>query len=108
MDILILFGSFLSSLHSFYFWCGYYGKVLFGEWSYNPHIIRKGKDHQNFVSLATSVLKKDSVIAKLQYLHSLETKDDNLLAINLTSKRGLKFLRHGLQYLMDETKRVSC
>jgi hypothetical protein len=59
------------------------------------------------VSLATSVLKKDSLIAKLQYLHSPETEDNNLLVVNLTSKRGLEFLRHGLHYLMDKTKRVS-
>lgn len=82
-----------------------------GHPRYNPHIIREGKDHQKFVSLATSVLKRDSVVMKLQYLHSPETEDDmkpvtHLLAVDLTSKKGLKFLRHGLRYLLDGTKRA--
>lgn len=82
-----------------------------GHPRYNPHIIREGKDHQKYVSLATSLLKKDSVMVKLQYLHSPETEDDmkpvtHLLAVDLTSKRGLKFLRHGIHYLLDGTKRA--
>ncbi|GLJ16960.1 hypothetical protein SUGI_0293070 [Cryptomeria japonica] len=82
-----------------------------GHPRYNPQIIHSGKGHQKFVSLSASVAKKDSVIMKLQYLHSPETENDvkpitHLLAVDLTSKRGLKFLRNGIRYLLDGSKRA--
>uniref|UniRef100_A0A0D6QYA4 Glucosyltransferase 24 catalytic domain-containing protein n=1 Tax=Araucaria cunninghamii TaxID=56994 RepID=A0A0D6QYA4_ARACU len=78
---------------------------------YNPQIVQDGKGNQKFVSIAGAVTKTDSMIMKLQYLHSPGTEDDvkavtHLLAIDLSSKRGLKFLRHGIRYLLDGSRRA--
>ncbi|MBA0591745.1 hypothetical protein Gorai_008747, partial [Gossypium raimondii] len=71
---------------------------------YNPQILADGKVKQRFVSLASSILGGDSVLNEINYLHSPETVDDvkavtHLLAVDVTSKKGIKLLREGIHYL---------
>ncbi|KAL2460508.1 UDP-glucose:glycoprotein glucosyltransferase [Abeliophyllum distichum] len=76
---------------------------------YNPKIIADGKVKPKFVSLSASILGKESVLYDISYLHSPETMDDlkpvtHLLAIGITSKKGMKLLREGIHYLIDGSK----
>ncbi|MBA0743070.1 hypothetical protein Gogos_005790, partial [Gossypium gossypioides] len=71
---------------------------------YNPQILADGKVKRRFVSLASSILGGDSVLNEINYLHSPETVDDvkavtHLLAVDVTSKKGIKLLREGIHYL---------
>ncbi|KAK3011338.1 hypothetical protein RJ639_011725, partial [Escallonia herrerae] len=72
---------------------------------YNPQIIGDGKVKPKFISLSASVIGKDSVLSEINYLHSPETIDDvkpvtHLLAVDVTSKKGMKLLHEGIRYLM--------
>ncbi|GMJ03532.1 UDP-GLUCOSE:GLYCOPROTEIN GLUCOSYLTRANSFERASE, PRIORITY IN SWEET LIFE 2 [Hibiscus trionum] len=76
---------------------------------YNPQIIVSGKVKPRFVSLASSILGGESVLNELNYLHSPETVDDvkpvtHLLALDVTSKKGIKLLREGIRYLIRGSK----
>ncbi|MBA0788613.1 hypothetical protein Gotri_025715 [Gossypium trilobum] len=76
---------------------------------YNPQILADGKVKRRFVSLASSILGGDSVLNEINYLHSPETVDDvkavtHLLAVDVTSKKGIKLLREGIHYLIGGTK----
>ncbi|KAA3462915.1 UDP-glucose:glycoprotein glucosyltransferase-like isoform X2 [Gossypium australe] len=76
---------------------------------YNPQILADGKIKRRFVSLASSILGGDSVLNEINYLHSPETVDDvkavtHLLAVDVTSKKGIKLLREGIHYLIGGTK----
>ncbi|XWS40030.1 hypothetical protein CRYUN_Cryun18bG0105000 [Craigia yunnanensis] len=76
---------------------------------YNPQIIVDGKVKPRFVSLAPSVLGGESVLNEINYLHSPETVDDvmpvtHLLAVDVTSKKGIKLLREGIRYLIGGSK----
>ncbi|KAB2620435.1 UDP-glucose:glycoprotein glucosyltransferase-like [Pyrus ussuriensis x Pyrus communis] len=80
-----------------------------GTTRYNPQIIAGGKPR--FISLPTSVLGGDGVLNDINYLHSPETMDDlkpvtHLLAVNITSKKGMKLLHEGLQYLIEASNRA--
>ncbi|XP_021717311.1 UDP-glucose:glycoprotein glucosyltransferase-like [Chenopodium quinoa] len=73
---------------------------------YNPLIIIDGKVKPKFVSLSDSILDEGSALHEISYLHSPETIDDlkpvtHLLAIDLTSTKGLKLLQEGIRYLGD-------
>ncbi|KAF4392729.1 hypothetical protein F8388_010752 [Cannabis sativa] len=74
---------------------------------YNPQIIADGKPR--FVSMSASILGEENVLSNINYLHSPETVDDlkpvtHLLAVDVTSKNGLKLLHEGLRYLMEGSK----
>ncbi|PON86639.1 UDP-glucose:Glycoprotein Glucosyltransferase [Trema orientale] len=74
---------------------------------YNPQIIADGKPQ--FVSLSTSILGVEDVLSNINYLHSPGTIDDlkpvtHLLAVDATSKKGIKLLHEGLHYLMEGSK----
>ncbi|CDO97566.1 unnamed protein product [Coffea canephora] len=76
---------------------------------YNPQIIAGGKVKPKFVSLSASILRNGSWINEISYLHSSDTVDDikpvsHLLAVDFTSKKGIKMLREGLSYLMGGSK----
>ncbi|KAL3515635.1 hypothetical protein ACH5RR_022537 [Cinchona calisaya] len=76
---------------------------------YNPQIIADGKVKPKFVSLSASILRSESWINEISYLHSPETVDNikpvtHLLAVDFTSKKGIKMLREGLSYLMGGSK----
>ncbi|TQD80729.1 hypothetical protein C1H46_033699 [Malus baccata] len=76
---------------------------------YNPQIIAGGKPR--FISLPTSILGGDGVLNDINYLHSPETMDDlkpvtHLLAVNIASKKGMKLLHEGLQYLIEASNRA--
>ncbi|XP_031130527.1 UDP-glucose:glycoprotein glucosyltransferase isoform X1 [Ipomoea triloba] len=80
-----------------------------GVQRYNPLIISDGKAKPKFVSLSAATLEKESVLNDISYLHSPETIDDlkpvtHLLAVNITSKKGIRLLREGIRYLMEGTK----
>ncbi|KAK3016326.1 hypothetical protein RJ639_007306, partial [Escallonia herrerae] len=72
---------------------------------YNPQIIGDGKVKPKFISLSASFIGKNSVLSEINYLHSPETIDDvkpvtHLLAVDVTSKKGMKLLHEGIRYLM--------
>ncbi|KAL7002014.1 hypothetical protein U1Q18_003164 [Sarracenia purpurea var. burkii] len=76
---------------------------------YNPQIIADGKVKHKFVSLSTAILGNDFVLNEVSYLHSPETVDDlkpvtHLLAIDITSKKGIRLFREGIQYLREGSK----
>ncbi|XP_017970879.1 PREDICTED: UDP-glucose:glycoprotein glucosyltransferase isoform X1 [Theobroma cacao] len=76
---------------------------------YNPQIIVDGKAKPRFISLASSILGGESVLNDINYLHSPETVDNvkpvtHLLAVDITSKKGIKLLREGIRYLIGGTK----
>ncbi|XP_057538898.1 UDP-glucose:glycoprotein glucosyltransferase [Amaranthus tricolor] len=73
---------------------------------YNPLIITDGKLKPKFISLTKSVLDEESALHELSFLHSPKTVDElkpvtHLIAIDLTSTKGMKLLREGIQYLVD-------
>ncbi|XP_019425825.1 PREDICTED: UDP-glucose:glycoprotein glucosyltransferase-like [Lupinus angustifolius] len=74
---------------------------------YNPQIISDSKPR--FISLSTAIFGEASVLNDIDYLHSPGTIDDlkpvtQLLAVDITSRNGLKLLRQGLNYLIDGSK----
>ncbi|KAK8617673.1 hypothetical protein V6N13_080581 [Hibiscus sabdariffa] len=76
---------------------------------YNPQIIVGGKVKPRFVSLASSILGGDSVLNEINYLHSPETVDNvkpvtHLLAVEVTSRKGIKLLHEGIRYLIRGSK----
>ncbi|XP_022726085.1 UDP-glucose:glycoprotein glucosyltransferase-like isoform X2 [Durio zibethinus] len=76
---------------------------------YNPQIIVDGKVKSRFVSLASSILGGESVLNEINYIHSVETVDDvkpvtHLLAVDVTSKKGIKLLHEGIRYLIGGSK----
>ncbi|KAL8168345.1 hypothetical protein V2J09_009844 [Rumex salicifolius] len=77
---------------------------------YNPQIVTDGKIKPKFVSLSESRSDRDFLLNDLSYLHSPETSDDlkpvtHLLAVNVTSKKGIKLLREGIRYLQSTSER---
>ncbi|KAJ8425780.1 hypothetical protein Cgig2_020918 [Carnegiea gigantea] len=73
---------------------------------YNPQIISDAKSKPKFVSLAKSILDEGSALHEISYLHSPESSDNvkpvtQLLAIDLTTMKGMKLLREGIRYLLD-------
>ncbi|XP_075520697.1 UDP-glucose:glycoprotein glucosyltransferase isoform X1 [Primulina tabacum] len=80
-----------------------------GVQRYNPKIISDGKLKPKFVSLSSLILEKESLFSELGYLHSPETMDDlkpvtHLLAVDITSRKGIKLLREGIHYLLGASK----
>ncbi|KAK1548954.1 hypothetical protein Q3G72_001893 [Acer saccharum] len=78
---------------------------------YNPQIIVDAKVKPRFISLASSILGGESVLKDVNYLHSPETIDDlkpvtHLLAVDITSKKGIKLLREGIRFLIGGSKRA--
>uniref|UniRef100_A0A2P2MAC6 Uncharacterized protein MANES_10G121900 n=1 Tax=Rhizophora mucronata TaxID=61149 RepID=A0A2P2MAC6_RHIMU len=76
---------------------------------YNPQIIADGKDKPRFLSLAPLILGGESVMNNINYLHSPHTIDDlkpvtHLLAVDITSKKGMKLLHDGIHYLVEGSK----
>ncbi|KAK4757504.1 hypothetical protein SAY87_018805 [Trapa incisa] len=76
---------------------------------YNPQIIANGNAKPKFIPLGSLVLGGDSLLNQINYLHSTETIDDlkpvtHLLAVDVTSKEGIKLLREGIRYLIAGTK----
>ncbi|MBA0726897.1 hypothetical protein Golax_002691 [Gossypium laxum] len=76
---------------------------------YNPQIIAGGKVKPRFVSLASPVLGGESVLNEINYLHSPGTVDDvkpvtHLLAVDVTSRKGIKLLREAIRYLIQGSK----
>ncbi|KAA3463503.1 UDP-glucose:glycoprotein glucosyltransferase-like [Gossypium australe] len=76
---------------------------------YNPQIIAGGKVKPRFVSLASPVLGGESVLNEINYLHSPGTVDDvkpvtHLLAVDVTSRKGIKLLREAIRYLVQGSK----
>ncbi|XP_015878960.3 UDP-glucose:glycoprotein glucosyltransferase isoform X1 [Ziziphus jujuba] len=74
---------------------------------YNPQIIADSKPR--FISLSTSILGGEVVLNDINYFHSSETVDDlkpvtHLLAVDVASKKGIKLLHEGLQYLIEGSK----
>ncbi|KAL2942987.1 UDP-glucose:glycoprotein glucosyltransferase [Bienertia sinuspersici] len=73
---------------------------------YNPLIITDGKVKPRFVSLSKSALDQESALHDMSYLHSPQTVDElkpvtHLLAVDLTSTKGMNLLREGIRYLKD-------
>ncbi|KAL0920817.1 hypothetical protein M5K25_009987 [Dendrobium thyrsiflorum] len=82
-----------------------------GYHRYNPQVIDGGKEINKFVSLVKSYIAKDSILHDISYLHSPGTLDDlkpvtHLLAVNVTSRKGIKLLREGLRYLMADSRKA--
>lgn len=76
---------------------------------YNPQIIADGKVKPKFVSLSRAIFGNDFIQNDVSFLHSPETVDDlkpvtHLLAIDVTSKKGIKLLREGIRYLIEGSK----
>ncbi|KAG1353977.1 UDP-glucose:glycoprotein glucosyltransferase [Cocos nucifera] len=82
-----------------------------GYHRYNPQIIGNGKGKKKFTSLFTVYLGTESILHDISYLHSRGSVDDlkpvtHLLAVNATSRIGIKLLREGIHYLMEGSKRA--
>ncbi|CAF2064239.1 unnamed protein product [Brassica oleracea] len=77
---------------------------------YNPQIIGGGKNKPRYVSLASSTKSGESMLDDdVNYLHSSETSDDvkyvtHLLAVDVTTKKGMKLLHEGVRYLIGGSK----
>ncbi|XP_024024438.1 UDP-glucose:glycoprotein glucosyltransferase isoform X2 [Morus notabilis] len=74
---------------------------------YNPQIIADVKPR--FISLSAFILGDEVVLNNVNYLHSPGTVDDlkpvtHLLAVDVTSGKGMKLLHEGLRYLMKGSK----
>nr|XP_043627577.1 UDP-glucose:glycoprotein glucosyltransferase [Erigeron canadensis] len=71
---------------------------------FNPQIVGD-KAKPKFVSLTASIVGDESLLNTIEYLHSAGTIDDlkpvtHLLAVDITSRRGIKLLHEGIRYLM--------
>lgn len=80
-----------------------------GVTRYNPQIIGDGNVKPRFAKLASSILGEESVLNDMSYLHSPETLDDvkpvtHLLAVDVTSVKGMKLLHEGIRYLIGGSK----
>lgn len=78
---------------------------------YNPRIIGEGKGEKKFISLFTSYFGQQSILHDIGYLHSRGTVDDlkpvtHLLAVDVSTWKGIKLLREGLHNLMEGSKRA--
>ncbi|KAL9451492.1 hypothetical protein AB3S75_013121 [Citrus x aurantiifolia] len=76
---------------------------------YNPQIITDAKVKPKFISLASSFLGGETELKDINYLHSPETVDDvkpvtHLLAVDVTSKKGMKLLHEGIRFLIGGSK----
>ncbi|KAH0875649.1 hypothetical protein HID58_073011 [Brassica napus] len=76
---------------------------------YNPQIIGGGKNKPRYVSLASSTKSGESMLDDVNYLHSSESSDDvkcvtHLLAVDVTTKKGMKLLHEGVRYLIGGSK----
>ncbi|CAK9160518.1 unnamed protein product [Ilex paraguariensis] len=72
---------------------------------YNPQIIGNGKVKPRFISFSASIFGKESVLNDIHYLHSPESIDNlkpvtHLLAVDVSSKKGVKLIHEGIRYLM--------
>ncbi|KAD6454405.1 hypothetical protein E3N88_09111 [Mikania micrantha] len=71
---------------------------------YNPQIVGD-KAKSKFVSLTASIVGDKSLLNNIEYLHSKGTIDDlkpvtHLLAVDVTSRKGVMLLHEGIRYLM--------
>ncbi|KAK9048740.1 hypothetical protein SSX86_032293, partial [Deinandra increscens subsp. villosa] len=71
---------------------------------YNPQIVGD-KAKPKFVSLTASIIGDESLLNSIEYLHSSGTIDDlkpvtHLLAVDVTSRKGVQLLHEGIRYLM--------
>ncbi|KAI3827826.1 hypothetical protein L1987_01912 [Smallanthus sonchifolius] len=71
---------------------------------YNPQIVGD-KAKSKFVSLTASIVGEESPLNNIEYLHTTGTIDDlkpvtHLLAVDVTSRKGVKLLHEGIRYLM--------
>ncbi|KAK3153915.1 hypothetical protein QOZ80_2BG0183200 [Eleusine coracana subsp. coracana] len=78
---------------------------------YNPSVAGKSSGKKRFVSLFASYHQQDSVFNDISYMQSPGTTDDvkpvtHLLAIDLSSKLGIKLLHASTCYLMDGSDRA--
>ncbi|CAI9304355.1 unnamed protein product [Lactuca saligna] len=76
---------------------------------YNLQIVG-GKAKPKFVSLTPSILGDESLLNNIEYLHSVGTMDDlkpitHLLAVDVTSRKGIKLLHEGIRYLLADSPR---
>lgn len=76
---------------------------------YNPQIITDAKVKPKFISLASSFLGGETELKDINYLHSPETVDNvkpvtHLLAVDVTSKKGMKLLHEGIRFLIGGSK----
>ncbi|KAG5136474.1 hypothetical protein JHK82_021205 [Glycine max] len=74
---------------------------------YNPKIISDSKPR--FIPLSMFTLGEESVLNDIVYLHSPGTIDDtkavtHLLAVDITSRNGMKLLQQGIHYLIEGSK----
>ncbi|TKY60158.1 UDP-glucose:glycoprotein glucosyltransferase [Spatholobus suberectus] len=74
---------------------------------YNPKIISDSK--LRFISLSLFTVGEESVLNDIIYLHSPGTMDDlkavtHLLAVDVTSRNGMKLLQQGIHYLTEGSK----
>lgn len=74
---------------------------------YNPRIISDSKPR--FISLSMFIFGEASILNSINYLHSPGTMDDlkpvtHLLAVDITSRSGIKLLGQGLNYLIEGSK----
>ncbi|KAK7399679.1 hypothetical protein VNO78_10868 [Psophocarpus tetragonolobus] len=74
---------------------------------YNPKIISDSKP--KFISLSMFTFGEESVLNDIVYLHSPGTMDNmkavtHLLAVDITSRNGMKLLRQGIHYLIEGSK----
>ncbi|WOL04288.1 UDP-glucose:glycoprotein glucosyltransferase [Canna indica] len=82
-----------------------------GYQRYNPQIIGQAKGDTKFISLFSSYFGTESILQEISYLHSHGSIDDikpvtHLLAVNTTSRTGMKLLHEGINYLMGGSKRA--
>ncbi|KAL2647851.1 hypothetical protein AAZV13_05G141800 [Glycine max] len=74
---------------------------------YNPKIISDSKPR--FISLSMFTFGEESILNDIVYLHSPGTMDDtkavtHLLAVDITSRNGMKLLQQGIHYLIEGSK----
>ncbi|KAF0915839.1 hypothetical protein E2562_039167 [Oryza meyeriana var. granulata] len=78
---------------------------------YNPSITGKSTENKRFVSLVAPYHQGDSAFHDITYLHSHGTTDDakpvtHLVAVDLSSKIGIKLLHEAIRYLMAGSNRA--
>ncbi|ONK57353.1 uncharacterized protein A4U43_C10F19220 [Asparagus officinalis] len=82
-----------------------------GHQRYNPQILGEGKEKKKFISLFTLFFGGETTLQEVKYLHSSETADDlkpvtHLLAVNASSREGMKLLHEGINYLIEGSTRA--
>ncbi|XP_052141963.1 UDP-glucose:glycoprotein glucosyltransferase [Oryza glaberrima] len=78
---------------------------------YNPSITGKSTENKRFVSLVGPYHQGDSTLHDITYLHSHGTTDDakpvtHLVAVDISSKIGIKLLHEAIRYLMAGSNRA--